>query len=351
MSRNEAPTDYRRTAFEKRVHNARERARWHGLRLRRQGDHFSLQVRDQQTIVAAGDIDTIISYLGGPARVINKPIPPAWREILEEYLIALRAAGRSPNTIRLRREQVVRLARDTALAPTEITFETLVSWFGNNEHWKPEMRRNLRAGLRDFFGWASATGRIPTDPAAGIERVKRGVGVPRPASEDAFKAALNAASPRVALMLRLAGEAGLRRAEVAQVQTSDLIEGASGTQLLVRGKGNRPRLVPLSEDLAKLVAAGPAGHTPNAPSSGWLFPDGEGSHLSPPWIGALVSRALPAGVTMHALRHRFATRAYRGSRNLRAVQNLLGHASIAMTALYTAVDDDELRTAAMMATL
>jgi integrase/recombinase XerC len=51
---------------------------------------------------------------------------------------------------------------------------------------------------------------------------------------------------------------------------------------------------------------------------------------------------------MHTLRHRFASRAYRGTRNLRAVQTLLGHASIATTERYTAVDDAEMR-AAMVA--
>ncbi|KAA1251740.1 tyrosine-type recombinase/integrase [Mycobacterium simiae] len=58
--------------------------------------------------------------------------------------------------------------------------------------------------------------------------------------------------------------------------------------------------------------------------------------------------ALPEHWTAHTLRHRFTTRAYRGSRNLRAVQTLLGHSSVATTERYTAVDDDEIR-AAMMA--
>jgi integrase/recombinase XerC len=58
---------------------------------------------------------------------------------------------------------------------------------------------------------------------------------------------------------------------------------------------------------------------------------------------------LPNGWTLHTLRHRFATRAYRGSRNLRAVQVLMGHSSIATTERYLACDDNEIRAAMLSA--
>jgi integrase len=82
---------------------------------------------------------------------------------------------------------------------------------------------------------------------------------------------------------------------------------------------------------------------------GWLFPTGFGGHLGADCVGRLVSELMPPGWTMHTLRHRFATRAYRGTRNLRAVQVLLGHASIATTERYLSVDDSEIRAAAMAA--
>jgi site-specific recombinase XerD len=84
-------------------------------------------------------------------------------------------------------------------------------------------------------------------------------------------------------------------------------------------------------------------------ADGWLFPSRQGGHLSPNMVGTLISNALPDHWTAHTLRHRFATRAYRGTPTLRAVQTLLGHESVATTERYTAVDDDEVR-AAMMAT-
>jgi site-specific recombinase XerC len=106
---------------------------------------------------------------------------------------------------------------------------------------------------------------------------------------------------------------------------------------------------PIGDYLAHLVREGAPAHTPGAPVEGWLFPDGLGGHLSAGHVGRVVSRALPDHWTMHTLRHRYATRAYRGTHNLRAVQTLLGHESIVTTERYTALDDSEIRATAACA--
>lgn len=80
-----------------------------------------------------------------------------------------------------------------------------------------------------------------------------------------------------------------------------------------------------------------------------MFPNGAGGHLSAGHVGKLVARALPNQWTIHTLRHRCATLAFRGSRNLRAVQTLMGHASILTTEHHTQVTDDEIRAAAACA--
>jgi integrase/recombinase XerC len=130
------------------------------------------------------------------------------------------------------------------------------------------------------------------------------------------------------------GRAGLRRGEVARVHTRDLLEGADGALLLVHGKGDKERVVPIADELGESIRHGAAGHTAGASRDGWLFPNGAGGHLTPWHVGNLVVRVLPDNWTMHTLRHRFASRAYRGTRNLRAVQKLLGHESIATTERY-----------------
>jgi len=213
--------------------------------------------------------------------------------------------------------------------PWTLTADDLVDWTGT-QPWARETRRSVRSSLRSFYAWGVDTRRIRTSPAAGLPSIPQRPPAPRPAPEDAYRAALSRAGHRERLMLRLAGEAGLRRGEVCQVHSRDLMRDTLGWSLRVRGKGDRVRVVPLTDDLAgELRALGP----------GWAFPGQVGGHLSPWWCGRLVADLLPDGLTMHTLRHRFATRAYAATSDLLAVQQLLGHASPATTRAYVRVDD------------
>jgi integrase len=135
-------------------------------------------------------------------------------------------------------------------------------------------------------------------------------------------------------MLRLAAELGLRRAEVAQVHSRDLLDDLGGTSLLVHGKGSRERIMPLPGSLAADLRALPFGYA---------FPGADDGHLSPRWVGKIVGRLLPEGYTMHSLRHRFGTRAYALSKDMFTVQELLGHASPSTTRTYVLLEDSAKR--------
>lgn len=138
-------------------------------------------------------------------------------------------------------------------------------------------------------------------------------------------------------MLKLAGVCGLRRGEIARVRREDITEDLVGWTLRVRGKGGHERLVPLPDDLAREILK---------QSPGWLFPSPKTSGpLTAAHVGVLVSALLPEGWTCHTLRHRCATVAYADQRDLRAVQELLGHAKPETTALYTEVPLDAIRSA------
>jgi len=330
-----------------RGRSARQRARRLGLRLSQRGTVFTLTDADGAT-VELGPLAAVEAYLvqrytarrPGPQR--STSAPAAWAPLIDDYLVTLAAVGQRPATIALRRALLCRMTRGLdGVTPLDLTGERLVAWFGRQTHWSIETRRSYRATARGFFAWAYKAGRVPAYLGDELPPVRQRKAPPRPAPDHAWRAALEAADARVTLMLRLAGEAGLRRAEVARVHHRDLVEGADGWSLLVHGKGGKPRLVPISDSLAEGMRQT---HT-LAPVGGWLFPTGLGGHLTAGQVGKLVARALPDGWTMHTLRHRFATRAYRGTHNLRAVQVLLGHESVATTERYVGVDDSEIRAA------
>ncbi len=141
-------------------------------------------------------------------------------------------------------------------------------------------------------------------------------------------------------MLMFAAYAGLRVSEVARVRFEDIV----GDSLRVHGKGGRDRVVPLHPVLLEAVTVAAAGA-----SAGWIFPGRWDSHVTPQNVTVRMKRLLGPGWSGHTLRHRFASRAYAADRDLRAVQELLGHSKPETTARYTAVPDGALRAAVMAA--
>jgi integrase len=140
--------------------------------------------------------------------------------------------------------------------------------------------------------------------------------------------------------LRLAGELGLRRAEVAGLSRANLITDVHGHWLRFVGKGDKERTIPLPAGLAvELVAL------IDSTAGDYAFPGiGGRGHMTPHWMGTLVSRLLPDGYTMHKLRHRAGTEAYRRSGNdIYLASKLLGHASVVTTQAYVAADLSRLR--------
>ena len=140
-------------------------------------------------------------------------------------------------------------------------------------------------------------------------------------------------------MARLAGEAGLRRAEVAQVHRDDLGEDINGWSLIVRGKGDKQRIIPITDSLANAINEYSSGYSPR----GFLFPGQIDGHISPNRVGVVLSKLMPPGWSMHKLRHRYASRGFAGTHNIRAVQEALGHSSVATTQRYTAVSSRDVR--------
>lgn len=268
---------------------------------------------------------------------MDNTISAMWANEIKSWRIAMKAMRLSPQTIELRIYHLRRLARaDLSESPWEVTRADLLEWTGKYE-WRRETARAVRSSFRRFWAWGLSTNRTADNVADVLPMIRPELPQPRPAAPSVVVTAMKDADPRVGLMVRLANELGMRRGEVAQVHPeNDLVQDLVGWALIVHGKGSRKRVLPLPDDLAAVLRSAP---------SGYLFPSPVNGHLSPHWVGTLVSRALADGTTMHQLRHLCATEVHHQTHDLRLVQTLLGHASLATTQRYVAVDDSKVREA------
>lgn len=264
---------------------------------------------------------------------ISAPVP--WRKSIEGWTDTLRAAGLSAQTIKSRRYKMVHLA--TLLMPSgpeDVTTEQIVQAFARQQ-WKPETRKAYRNTISSFFRWLHKSGRRSDDPSLDVPRVKKPHAHPRPCPDRYIAAAMKMATTSERLMIRLGAECGLRRGEIARVHSDDVVADSAGRSLIVRGKGDKQRIVPLPDDLAGIIMD----------ARGYLFPGRFGGHVEESYIGDHISRLLPDGYAAHTLRHRFATTAYAATHDLFVVAELLGHESVETTEHYVAMPDGRLREA------
>lgn len=269
-----------------------------------------------------------------------QPTLPTWDYLIPRYREYLESGTLSPRTVELRLYHLNRVRRHVGVDPGDVTLEHLTGYF-QGRLWSPNTRAVVRASMSVFWKWAVDNEYLPKNPASRLMSVRVPAGKPKPASDAALEQAFTSASARVQLMVRLGAQCGLRAMEIAAVSTHDIEQDEGGWSLRVLGKGSKVRMVPLSPEFAAELLNRPAG---------FVFPGKINGHVSPAYVSRLVSRVLPPGVTAHKLRHRFATRAYRGSgNNLRAVQELLGHSSVSTTQVYAGISDDQLRQAALSA--
>lgn len=253
----------------------------------------------------------------------------SWVSVLDLFLSWMRAAGKPDTTIYLYGYRLRRFALDTGLEPFAATVDDLVAYLGHHD-WSANTRKSARTVLRSFYSWAHLTGRMAHSPAALLPVVSVSIGLPRPAPEHSVKVGMHAVDERVRLMVQLGAFAGLRCIEIARVHTDDVVPDLVGYSLRAHGKGDKTRIVPLNQSLAVAL---------RNRERGFVFPGQIDGHLSAAHVSKLISRALPPGVTAHQLRHRFATKFYAAERDLLALQQLLGHAYVATTQIYTLADD------------
>src|SRR3954449_3315480 len=152
---------------------------------------------------------------------------------------------------------------------------------------------------------------------------------------------------RDAAVMGLLYGSGLRISEALGLRRRDVPLPGAGDVLIVTGKGNKTRMVPVLQNVLALIQDYVAICPHPLPAEGPMFVGARGGPLSPRIIQLTMERlrgalSLPDSATPHALRHSFATHLLSRGGDLRAIQELLGHASLSTTQIYTGIDSERL---------
>jgi len=253
----------------------------------------------------------------------------------KQYLIGI---GRSQGTIKQRMHQLYRLAHTVDSFPncTEADLDHFMATTLKTA--SPETRKSMRGAIRGFYAWATKRGYLDHDPAYQMESVRIPRALPRPVPDRLLKEAYELATEEEKAMMLLGAMGGLRLSEITHLHMDDREENV----LRVRGKGGRMRQVPLNSTLRqaldRMEQTRPYGH---------YFPNPKtGRPWSISYVGKHLRANLPEKYAAHSLRHRAASVAYSATKDIRSVQELLGHSSVATTQIYTAITSDDLRAVA-----
>jgi integrase/recombinase XerC len=214
------------------------------------------------------------------------------------------------------------------------------------------------AGLRSFARFLERDGKGRVGALAAVRAPKVAKTLPKPLSVSAAKqmsdADLRAGEEREpwilardAAVLGLLYGSGLRISEALSLTRADVPAPGAGDVLVITGKGNKTRMVPVLRQVLELVAAYVSACPHDLPPHKPLFIGARGGPLSPRIVQLVMERLrgglnLPDTATPHALRHSFATHLLARGGDLRAIQELLGHASLSTTQIYTGVDSERL---------
>ena len=214
------------------------------------------------------------------------------------------------------------------------------------------------AGLRSFGRYLEREGKGKVGALSAIRAPKVAKTLPKPIQMAAAKRLADADErageerdpwiwARDAAVMALLYGSGLRISEALGLKRRDVPLPGEGDVLVVTGKGNKTRMVPVLQNVLQLIADYAAMCPHQLAPAGPMFVGARGGPLSPRIIQLTMERlrgalGLPDSATPHALRHSFATHLLSRGGDLRAIQELLGHASLSTTQIYTGIDSERL---------
>lgn len=264
------------------------------------------------------------------------------RRVLDQYVRHCEHRGLSADTIRCYTITIhawLRWCHEQHI--TSPTTADIHRWLDATRITKPASRRSYLSWLAGYYRWATLEGLLEQDPTVRIARPYVPQGLPHPISEADLERALEASpSVRLTYWMTLGAYAGFRCKEMAGVHTDDLLLAQEPQVIVVSNpKGRKQRSIPIHP---RVLEAHEKYVTDRGYESGFLFPGGYGrKFILPGTVGTLITQhfeRLGIDAVPHALRHRFGTELYRKTKDIRLVQEMLGHASPATTVIYTKLD-------------
>jgi integrase/recombinase XerC len=303
------------------------------------------------------------------SHVAETGLPPQFEVLLAAYVRHLRGQRNlAEHTVRSYRTDLVdlfshldRLGIDCI---DKVDLRALRSWLAKQHtlgHARTTLQRRA-AAARVFFAWAHETGQLATDPAANLRSPKTTRVLPPTLDrmtaaqmlDEAITTARETGGPAAArdvAVLEVLYSTGIRVSELCGLDLNDL--DRERRVIRVFGKGSKERTVPLGAPALRAVDAwlGTARSQLMTDQSGSaIFIGDRGKRIDPRVIRRIVHRSLrmTAGAPdlgPHGLRHAMATHLLEGGADLRSVQEMLGHASLATTQIYTHVTNERLRSA------
>ena len=259
---------------------------------------------------------------------------------ITEWRVSLQARGLADTTVREYVRCVTRCAAMTGTAADSLTTADIEGWLAAQPHLQQNSRFAYLRALRIWHRWLIATGVRDDDPTMRIGRIRARRTLPRPISTANLQRILAAdLAPRTRAYVTLYAFAGLRCCEIARLRGEDI--DLVDRTIRVRGKGDTDVVLPMHPAVAAVAVM--------FPRRGWWFPSwSPAGHVQPNAVSAHLSRTmhrLGVDATGHQLRHWYGTELLRLTGNVRVTQELMRHASLASTQIYTLVDDTQRREA------
>jgi len=226
---------------------------------------------------------------------------------------------------------------DTSVDVTPVMVSDFLSFVSSMRTYKPKTYHRIISTLSSFYRFLYTQGAVTANPLTGIDR-------PRIKQQDikylkhtqVLRLIDSIEDPRDKLIVRTIYATGVRVSELCNMDLEDI--DFDEHTIRIRGKGDKTRIVFVDDDTLKEISVFIGNRI-----VGPLFIGQQGKHISSRAIQHIFKHYAPNGITPHKIRHSYASELYKRSKNLRVVQENLGHTSIKTTEIYLHTDIDERR--------